>query len=324
MKNEKPLISIVMINYNRINYLKKTIPPILKLDYPNYEFIIVDNGSTDGSIEFIKKFKKIRLIKSQNIGNKNFACNYAIRRAKGEYILLIDNDALIKDYNLLYDLLNEYNNKKDIGLLGLSHHDLGQKYSIDYGKYFGYFFVKITPKVPLSTLKKYNGIQIGYPSGIGIFIKKSIWNKVGGYDDYLKFGGDDNDIGIKLWLMGYHNYFFSKSQLIHLGLYNKKDNLFYQKIKDNNFAALYTITKNYRFFNMILELSVYSIFLFLKSIKQLIINRDSRRFFIFFQSYYLFLKNLPIALKKRKEIQSKRVIKKDIFLKIKPPKFTKP
>ena len=50
MKDKKPLISIVMLNYNGLKYLKSTIHPILKLDYPNYEFIIVDNCSTDGSI----------------------------------------------------------------------------------------------------------------------------------------------------------------------------------------------------------------------------------------------------------------------------------
>ena len=45
MKDKFPLISVVMLNYNGLKYLKQTIASVLKLDYPNYEFLIVDNGS---------------------------------------------------------------------------------------------------------------------------------------------------------------------------------------------------------------------------------------------------------------------------------------
>ena len=96
MENKPPKISVVMLNYNGLNYLKKTMPPILKLDYPNYEFIIVDNGSTDGSKEFIKKFRKIRLIENhKNLGYSK-GKNIGVKHAKGDYVLLLDNDILIK------------------------------------------------------------------------------------------------------------------------------------------------------------------------------------------------------------------------------------
>ena len=96
MKDDNcPLVSVVMLNYNGLKYLKETIPPILELDYPNYEFIIVDNGSTDGSIEFINEFEKIRLIENgENLGYSN-GKNIGVWEAKGEYILSLDNDILI-------------------------------------------------------------------------------------------------------------------------------------------------------------------------------------------------------------------------------------
>jgi hypothetical protein len=63
------------------------------------------------------------------------------------------------------------------------------------------------------------------------------------------------------------------------------------------------------------------VFAFIKSIKQSIFRLHLGPIFSFFHGYYLFIKMLPITLKKREDIQLKRVIKEDIFLKIRPPKF---
>ncbi len=97
-------ISVIMVNFNGLEYLKRTVPAVLNLDYSDFEFIVVDNGSEDGSIEFLKGFKDVILLQSSVKGSKNHACNYAVKMAKGEYVLLIDNDILLKDSNLLLEL----------------------------------------------------------------------------------------------------------------------------------------------------------------------------------------------------------------------------
>jgi len=322
MKNKYPLVSVVMLNYNGLKYLKRTIPPILKLDYPNYEFIIVDNGSTDGSIEFISKFKKIKLIKSPKLREKNFACNYAVKKTKGEYILLLDNDVLIKNNMILKKLINYFLKLKDIGTIGLSFINEGESYMKGYGGYLGYYFI-IDPKyISKENAKKINLYEVSFPHGFGFIIKKNIWEKLGGYDNFLKFGGDDSDIGIKIWMMGYKNLIFTENICIHIGMGERADNFKYSlKFKEMFFSNLYIIVKDYCIFHILSTLFFYSLYAFLKSVKQSIFRLNPRPFFAFFQGYYLFLINLPHAIKKRKEIQAKRVIKEDIFLKIKPPKF---
>lgn len=323
MSNKKfPLISVVMLNYNGLKYLKRTIHSILKLDYPNYEFIIVDNGSNDESIKFIKKFKKIRLIKSPRLREKNFACNYAIKKARGKYILLLDNDSLIMERELLNSLLIKYNQNKKTGLIGLSFVDEGEDKIISYGLYFSKYFTKELRKLSLCEVKSLDGNFIGYPDGKGFFIKKSIWLTLGGYDENLIFGGDDNDVGIKSWLFGYKNYLYSRTIQLHLGKFERKDTVKYSlKIKEIFWAVLVTIIKDFKLKNVLIILPIYSFFMFIKLIKQSIFRFDLRPFLAFFQGYYLFLKSFPYALKQRKIIQSKRKIKEDIFLKIKPPKF---
>ena len=321
--NNNSKISVVMLNYNGLKYLKKTIKPILDFDYTNYEFIIVDNGSTDGSIEYIKKFKDIILIESPKIREKNFAINYATKIATGDYLLILDNDCLIDDVYLLEDLINIYKSNDSCGILSLSFFDFNTLKSKLYGGYFSRLsFYKNIKTVDKDLFVKFDNQEVGFPHGQGFFIKKTIWKEIGEFDDYLIFGGDDNDIGIRSWLFGYKNYIYTKSFQIHLGLPERQDNKKYAiKFRDMFYAGLYTIVKNFKFHNMVFTLVSYSIFMLIKSIKQSIYRLDIRVIVSFFIGYCTFLKNLPMAIEKRKEIQSKRVAKEDIFLKIKPLKI---
>ena len=311
-----------MLNYNGLRYLKRTIQPILDLDYPNFEFIVVDNGSTDGSIEFVQKFKNIRLIMSPKIGEKNFACNYAISRAMGEYILLLDNDIIVQEREILSNLILNYSNLHKAGTITLAYMDDGEELSKGYGGYFGYYFSYENPYLTSRQISKMNNIVVGCPAGIGLFIKYSLWKELGGYDEDLKFGGDDNDLGIRICLKGLKNYLYSKTLQIHIGNINKKKSnddyrLRWQLLVQ---SYLHTITKNYRLCNLSIALVVFSIFAVVKSIKQSIFRLHPGPFLSLFHGYYLFLRMLPATLKKRKEIQLMRTEKKDQFLQIRPPK----
>jgi glycosyltransferase involved in cell wall biosynthesis len=321
MKNKYPLVSVVMLNYNGLQYLKKTISPILKLDYPNYEFIIVDNGSIDGSIEFVKKNKKIKLIHSPRLRQKNFACNYAIDKANGKFILLLDNDCEICEKDLLINLLKMYQSLCKVGAICLSFFNSGESVSQGYGGFINrIYFITNNRSLKKSVIKKLHKIEIVVPHGLGFFIKKSVWREVLGYDDYLAFGGDDTDLGLKLSIFGYKNYLYAKKLQKHIGMKERQDDFKYAlKFQQMFYGHLYPIVKNCRFFTILTSSFGFFIYSFFKSVKQSIMRRNIRPSLSFFIGYYLFLKNLPIALKKRKFIQSKRVIKQDLFIKIKRP-----
>ncbi len=312
-----PRVSIVMLNYNGLDYLKETIPQIINFSYPNYEVLLVDNGSVDGSIEFISSFKKIKLVKSPVIRAKNFACNYGIKKSKGDYILLMDNDAYIKDKKIIQKLLKRYNSK--IGAIGLSFYEKGYKKSKSYGGYFDYSFIKANKFIEFSEIKKYDNKIIGFPEGKALFISKKRWEDIGWYDEHLIFGGCDTDLGMKLSLFGYQNKLFSETIQVHLGLSERKDNQkYFLKFKEMVYAEPYTILKNYSFRNLFISLFCNFVFSFLKSLKQSVQRFSIGPFISFTSGYLLFIKNVPVALEKRKEIQKNRTIKEDTFLKIKP------
>jgi len=317
----QPFVSIVVVNYNGRKYLERTLPALQKVKYDCFDISVVDNGSDDGSIDYISTFTNIRLIKSPRFKEKNFACNYAISRSNGEFILLLDNDIVLVDPDILNKLIFFYNSISNPGAIGLAVHDDGILKSSRYGSYFSYYFIREVKKYSIDEIKILHGIKVAATGG-QIFIKKELWKRNGGYDDHLKFGGDDNDLGIRLTILGYNNYLYSETNQLHIGLNERIDNIKYmQKFSDMFYAHLYTMTKNYRLKNLVPSLFIYTGFTFLKAIKQSFQRRDVGPFLSFFKGFILFIINLKINIEKRNTMQKMRIIKNDIYLKMLPPRL---
>ena len=91
-----PMISVVMPNYNGKRFVAKTIRSVLNQTYKDFELIIVDDCSSDNSVEIIRGFceedSRVCLITNEKNEGVSFARNMGIQKARGKYIALIDND----------------------------------------------------------------------------------------------------------------------------------------------------------------------------------------------------------------------------------------
>ena len=160
-------ISVVIPAYNVEKYIKKCLDSIIKQGFKNLEIIVVNNGSTDKTMDVLKKYKdKVRVIdlKEANLGK---ARNEGVKKSKGKYILFVDSDdylesnALKKIYNFAVkndlDLVNfDYNtiknNKKEI--TKLYSHDITNIYDDEKLLYeINYGPIKLFKK---SIIDKYN------------------------------------------------------------------------------------------------------------------------------------------------------------------------
>ena len=102
ISSKKPLISVLVCNYNYANYIEETLKSAILQDYANIEIIIVDDGSTDNSKEVIKNFIKNHSDYNINLisrGNKGiaFSRNEAIKKSNGEYFIFLDSDDLLTE-----------------------------------------------------------------------------------------------------------------------------------------------------------------------------------------------------------------------------------
>lgn len=91
---EEPLVSVLMVNFNHEETIGETIKSVLGQAYRNIQFIIVDDGSTDGSCEVIESFQddRIELYRLESNRHICYATNYGFERVRGEYLARIDSD----------------------------------------------------------------------------------------------------------------------------------------------------------------------------------------------------------------------------------------
>ncbi|TNE69726.1 glycosyltransferase [bacterium] len=111
MAQNYPKISIITPNFNGEAYLEETIQSILNQNYPNLEFIIMDGGSTDSSIEIIKRYESdISLWKSEKDNGQADAINKGIRLSSGEWIAFLNSDDVytLETFVRLNEAISQY------------------------------------------------------------------------------------------------------------------------------------------------------------------------------------------------------------------------
>lgn len=120
------LFSIVIPIYNIEKYIKECIESILKQSFSNYEIILVDDGSTDGSgkicDDYARRYQNISVIHCEN-GGVSKARNKGIDTAKGEYIIFIDGDDFIEHDSLESIHCSVINKKCDVLMIGIKFID---------------------------------------------------------------------------------------------------------------------------------------------------------------------------------------------------------
>jgi GT2 family glycosyltransferase len=215
---------------------------------------VVDNYSKDKSILLIKKHAPhIHLITNKKNIGFGAAVNQALRKAKGEYILLLDNDIINKNNKLLSQLLNYFDKKT--GLIYVPVIDEGRETTSWYGIYYSIFGIKYIKKnILIRNIMKNSGknILIGSPDGKNMFFKKKLWEKISGFDESQTFQLDDIDIGPRFYMQGYENKLFTKSYFIHIGKdsNNKESYIKRNKLLFSRHAR--SMLKNYKTYNLLL------------------------------------------------------------------------
>jgi cellulose synthase/poly-beta-1,6-N-acetylglucosamine synthase-like glycosyltransferase len=176
-----PRISVVVCCYNEEYTIGNCLESLQKLDYPNYEVIVVNDGSTDDT-EIIAKKYNVRLISTENQGLSN-ARNVGLREATSEIVAYIDADAYPDEHWLKY-LANKFHITDCAGVGGPNLAPSG------YGKIAD--CVANAPGGPLHILLSDHEAE--HIPGCNMAFRKDCLKAVGGFDPKFKIAGDDVDL----------------------------------------------------------------------------------------------------------------------------------
>jgi GT2 family glycosyltransferase len=223
LNESKPLVSIIILNYNAGDLLLNCVDSVIKSNYKNIEVIVVDNISQDNSHKICKeKFNGIHLIENyENLGYCE-GNNVGIRNAKGDFIVILNPDTIVKE-DWLENLLDAYNQKGD-GLyqpkiLSLDNKEIIQSTG-NMIQIFGFGFARDKGE---EDKRIHNEIEeIGYASGTCLFTSSKVLKKVGLLDSFIFLYHDDLDLGWRAAQIGIKSYLVPKSMIYHAESYSLK------------------------------------------------------------------------------------------------------
>ena len=205
LKDMTPRLSVVIPCYNSINTVGECISSIQDQTYSKncYEIIAVDNGSTDGTCEYLKaKFPMVQLIHSTEKGS-GYARNAGIKEARGEFILSTDADCVV-DKNWMLHLVSAFETASpDVAAVGGQIKPYSSKTAVE--RYQPAWVSQ--PDI--------NRVQPGvrYAATPNAAFRASALKQVGYFDGSV--GHDDTDLGIRLILLGYRIEFTDAATVQH-------------------------------------------------------------------------------------------------------------
>jgi glycosyltransferase involved in cell wall biosynthesis len=221
---QSPLVSIVLGSYNRRSFLKPTLESVRNngMDFP-YEIIVIDGGSTDGSLQYLAKQKDVITIIQHNRGNFRgrelsrrswgYFMNLGFKITQGKYILMISDDCLLVPdaiKNGVKNFENEIANGKKIGAIA--------------------FYWRNWPEQQ----KYWVGLTLGEKMFVnhGLYLRSALEEVKWIDEDHYRFYHADGDICLKLWKNGYEVIDSKHSFVEHFTHANrkiKKENMILQK-----------------------------------------------------------------------------------------------
>lgn len=308
MKNK--FISVVIVNFNGEKYLKDCLASVFKSYYPKFEVILIDDGSTDSSLQIIDSFKKkFRFVLIRNKKNLGLVVsrNKAIEKAQGDILVFLDNDTEV-DKNWLKGLEETFSSDKTIGaaqckIFDFKKREIIQEIGMKLNPYTGF-------GITLGRGQKDQGQFIHQEEiislGAALAVKKEIAKKIGSFDQKFFHYTDDLDFSWRVWISGYRVVLAPNAKIYH---YTKEHDPTYKLYFHLSKNSLRMLIKNYEISSMIKYLPFSLLFNIMGAFSVLFRRRSISAILGVLLGFVWNLIFLKDTLKERTKVQSLRRVK---------------
>ena len=306
-------LGIVILNWNGKTLIEKFLPSVIN-NTPNiHNIYFIDNGSTDGSVEFIKtNFKRIKIIAlDKNYGYAK-AYNIGLKNIDDDIVCLLNNDVEVTR-GWTKEILRQFNNEPLTAVIQPKLRDYYNKPYFDYAGAAGGFLDKfgypycngrIYNKIEKDNNQYNNVSEIFWACGACFFIRNQIFKKYGGFDESFWAHFEEIDLCWRLKNKGYKISLNTDSIVFHANaatlVQNNPKKTYY------NFRnMLFTITKNSK--NNLFFLLTEKFFIDIIVAFYILFNSGINHFIAIIKAYLSFYKHINLLMKFRKD--NKRKIK---------------
>ena len=323
---KQPRVSVIILNWNTKHFLEKFLPSVVQTNYQNLEIIVADNGSTDGSADFVREnFKSVKLITFDK--NYGFCGGYnrAIEFASGDYIVLLNSDVEVTP-EWLNPIINFMEENKDVFACQpkiLSYFERNKfEYAGACGGFidkFGYPFCR--GRIFFYTeedMGQYDEIkQVFWATGACMVIRRNLLYEIGFLDEDFFAHMEEIDLCWRANLHGYKIFCIPQSKVYHVGGGTlPKANP--RKTFLNHRNSLIMLEKNLTFPDALLIIPI-RLFLDIISAIVYLLKGSVGDFFAVLKAHFIFLIAQPKwiikRIRNRKKIKKKKINNNLIFKK---------
>lgn len=214
-----PLVSLVVPCYNCISTLAKSIDCLLKTKYSNFEVVIIDDQSSDGTFELLMdrycKNSKVRIIQNDKNVGPSKTRNLCISLSRGKYIAFYETD-MECDPQWISILTAKLESDKSLAAVQSRILDINNKEIIhSMGVlYDPHTFWVYSPGCGYQKNWRPKSLEMGI-GAVGSMVRKGVINKIGGFDEQIVHNLDDIDLGYRIWLTGYRSIAVPEAVTFH-------------------------------------------------------------------------------------------------------------
>lgn len=222
----EPSVAVVILNWNGKALLERFLPSVVRTDYSNLKIIVGDNASTDDSLDFVRsQYAQLSIL--ANDQNYGFAEGYnkILSQVEADYFVLLNSDVEVPE-NWIRPVIELMQSDEKIGAAQPKIKWATQKEQFEYAGAAGGFVDqnvfpfcrgRIFDDVETDHGQYDKNIDIFWASGAALFIKRSVWQEVGGLDGDLFAHMEEIDLCWRLKNLGYRVVCCTDAEVYHLG-----------------------------------------------------------------------------------------------------------
>lgn len=249
-------VSIIIVNYNTSELTLDCVDSIRVLtNGVTYEIIVVDNHSEPKDIDRLRNNSFFSLIcNNQNLGF-GYANNIGIAQSSGKYIFLLNSDTRLLS-NIIFEMFEFSESHIGMGAVGCLLLGENNQNIHSAGAFrspvsmLGNFFCKLfcLPDYDKRLLRRINNkayLDVDYVTGADLFLKRSLFDEVGGFDTNFFMYNEDSDLQLRIKKMGLRRIILNSRSIIHLCGASQRGEMTFQKYAIRQKSLKYYVKKNF-------------------------------------------------------------------------------
>jgi len=198
------LVSVLVLNWNGERFLGPCLASVVRDACPHVEVVVVDNGSSDASLEIARQFPGVRVVPhGTNLGFSR-GYNAAVPEVKGQFLVFLNNDTVVEQ-GWLVPLIETLRQQPTVGISGSMQLFYGTQIVNSVGGAFTLWTggMDLGYGQPAASYRGRPYVDAFFASGAAMAIRRELFERLGGFEEYFFAYGEDIDLSWRARLLGY-------------------------------------------------------------------------------------------------------------------------